>query len=164
MKVVKATKRFRQVSVLGSMLLAGCSIATFVVPDHECADGTDIKAAIGLLAVCWTVTFVLLLTQAIGLVKCLKKIPYFLMGYYIAVVVSIYFCQMMLWSGRGNDCRTSSPLMWYWLLSNVVFFYLIIAFGLASWGQYLCKVADTREEIHEQVVSEYKQSQSYLES
>jgi hypothetical protein len=37
--------------------------------------------------------------------------------------------------------------MWYWLIINVALFYLMVVFGMATWGSYLCRAADAKEEI-----------------
>ena len=33
------------------------------------------------------------------------------------------------------------------MVVNVALFYFIVTFGLATWGFYLCKVADAHEEL-----------------
>ena len=51
----------------------------------------------------WVGIFTLLLLQVIGMVKCLKKYPKSLFVFYFAVVITIYFSQMMLWSSNTNS-------------------------------------------------------------
>ena len=72
MKVVRSSKLFRQISVLLSLFMAACSITVLVVPQEQCSDGTNIKAALGLVFAMWAIVFILLLLQVIGLTKCLK--------------------------------------------------------------------------------------------
>ena len=72
MKVVRSTKLFRQVSVVLSLIMAAISICVLVIPQEQCEDGTNIKAALGLVFSMWTIVFVLLLLQVIGMTKCLK--------------------------------------------------------------------------------------------
>lgn len=38
---------------------------------------------------------------------------------------------------------------------QIVLFYLIVTFGLATWGAYLCQVADAQSELAKQAVEEY---------
>ena len=46
-------------------------------------------------------------------------------------------------------------MLYWWLVTNIILFYTIVSFGLATWGSYLCKVADVQEEITKQAVEEY---------
>ena len=62
---------------------------------------------------------------------------------------------MELWGGVDNQCRTEAPALYWWLVTNIILFYMIVSFGLATWGAYLCKVADVQEEVTRQAVKEY---------
>ena len=64
---------------------------------------------------------------------------------------------MQVWGGHDNNCRDESPVLWWWLMTQVILFYVIVTFGLATWGSYLCAVADAQEEIARQAVDEYLQ-------
>jgi hypothetical protein len=72
---------------------------------------------------------------------------------------------MMLWSsggdGAANNCRKGKPAMWWWLLINVCLFYVMVVFGFATWGAYLCGVSDVKEEIIQTAVEEYMKSGVY---
>jgi len=37
----------------------------------------------------------------------------------------------------------------------MILFYTIVSFGLATWGAYICKVADVQEEVTRKAVEEY---------
>ncbi len=37
----------------------------------------------------------------------------------------------------------------------MILFYIIVAFGLATWGAYLCAVADVKEEVTKAAIDEY---------
>ena len=108
MQVVKATKRFRQISLLGSMLMAIISIGILIIwPNADCV-GTQLRGAVGIVFTVWTLIFVLLLLQVIGLVKCLKKIPKVMFGFYCAISTCMWFVQMLLFSAAPVDgaiCR-----------------------------------------------------------
>lgn len=71
----------------------------------------------------------------------------------------------MLWSsggdGTANECRTGKPAQWYWLLINVCLFYVLVIFGFATWGAYLCGVQDKKEEIIQSAVDDYLKSGVY---
>jgi hypothetical protein len=56
---------------------------------------------------------------------------------------------------KGGPCYNQTPLLYYYLLVQVILFYLIVAFGLATWGAYLCAVADVKEEVTKAAIDEY---------
>lgn len=146
-----------------SMLMGIVSIICLVLPSKgTCV--VDIQAAMGMVFALWCLVFFMLFLQVIGMVKCLKKYKNFLFGFYIYVVVTVYVSQMMLWGSGGSDqnnCRTQRPAMWYWLIINVSLFYLMVVFGMATWGSYLCRSADAKEEIINSAVEEYMESGVY---
>ncbi len=84
MQVVKATKCFRQASILLSLVLSLTSIILLCVVDHDC-EKSNLKATTGLVFFLWSVVFVLLLLQLVGLTKCLKTIPKLLFGFYFFI-------------------------------------------------------------------------------
>ena len=90
MQVVKATKCFRQVSILLSLTFALVSIILLCVADHDC-DDANLKATTGLVFGLWSVVFVLLLLQATNNTQCLKKIPKLLFGFYFFVCGCMFF-------------------------------------------------------------------------
>ena len=162
MKVIKATKCFRQVSILLSLVFALVSIVCLCVVDHDC-EKSNLKATTGLVFFLWSTVFVLLLLQAVKMTDCLKKIPKLLFGFYFFICGCMFFVQMELWGGVDNTCRTEAPVLYWWLVVNIALFYFIVSFGLATWGAYLCKVADVQEEITKQAVEEYLKEQKRTE-
>ena len=158
MQVIKATKCFRQVSILLSLAFALVSIILLCVVDTDCTD-SNLKATTGLVFFLWSCVFVLLLLQVVKLTDCLKKIPKILFGFYFFICGCMFFVQMELWGGVDNQCRTESPALYWWLVTNIILFYTIVSFGLATWGSYLCKVADAQEELTKQAVDEYLKEQ-----
>ena len=152
--MIKATKCFRQVSILLSLVFSLLSVLFLCIVDQDCSNA-NLKATTGLVFGLWSCIFVLLLLQAVKLTDCLKKIPKLLFGFYFFICGCMFFVQMELWGGVDNQCRKESPLLYWWLVTNIILFYLIVSFGLATWGSYLCKVADAQEEITKQAVEEY---------
>jgi hypothetical protein len=68
--------------------------------------------------------------------------------------------QMFLFSSppAGKPvCRKpgGAPFLYYYLLSQVIIFYVIVAFGLATWGSYLCAQADVKEQVTRAAIDEY---------
>ena len=99
------------------------------------------------------------------MVKCLKKYKGPLIGFYFYVVATVYVSQMMLWSsgatGNANNCRNEQAPSWWWLIINVCLFYLMVVYGFATWGAYICGVQDVKEEIIQSAVDEYLKSGVY---
>ena len=85
----------------------------------------------------------------------MKQCPKLLFGFYFFVCGCMFFIQLELWGGIDNQCRTESPALYWWLVCNLGLFYFMVSFGLATWGAYLCKVADVQEEITREAVEDY---------
>ena len=144
MKVVKATKCFRQAAILISLVFALVSIILLCVVDKD-APNANLKATTGLVFFLWSVVFVLMLLQALKMTECLKQCPKLLFGFYFFICGCMFFVQLEIWSGSPdypNHARTDVPALYWWLVINLTLFYFIVSFGLATWGAYLCKVAD----------------------
>jgi len=154
MKVIKATKLFRQVSILIALVFAIVSLSLLIAIDDDC-DKSNLRATTGLVFGLWSIIFVLLLLQLVKLTECLKKIPKLLFAFYFFICGCMFFVQMELWGGVDNQCRKEVPSLYWWLAANIILFYLIVSFGLATWGAYLCKVADVQEQVTREAVEEY---------
>jgi hypothetical protein len=118
MNVVKATKTFRQVTLFSSLIFSIASIVICSIPEEDCPDN-NLKAAVGLTAGLWIATFVLLLLQVIGYTKCLKNYPKTMFVFYFAVVIIMFFVQMITLGGnqgQKNPCMTETPMMYWYLI------------------------------------------------
>ena len=92
MQVVKATKTFRQVTLLSSLVMAIGSICILTTPSKN-AVGTcqsNIAIAVGLVFAMWCLVFFMLFLQVINMVKCLKKYKNALFAFYIYIVATVY--------------------------------------------------------------------------
>ena len=154
MKVIKATKQFRQVALIGSLLFALISMGLLLVDFSDCAS-SNLKATTAVVFGLWSVIFTLFLIQATGIGSCLRNYPKSLTGFYIFVCAVMLFVQMEVFGGHGSSCWIEAPAYYWWLIVNIGVFYLIVTFGLATWGAYLCFVADAQDEMTKQAVSEY---------
>lgn len=38
-------------------------------------------------------------------------------------------------------------MLYYWLFTNIVLFYILVAYGLSLWGAYICWEVDEEERI-----------------
>ena len=163
MQVVKATKTFRQVSILLSLVMALTSICLVAVGDIPDCSTANLKTTVVLVFILWSTVFVLLLLQVAGLTKCLKSVPKLLFGFYFFICAIMFFTQLMIWGGEDNHCRTEAAVLYWWLVVNIIVFYLIVSFGLATWGSYICKVADAQEEFVEKARAEYMKEKKVQE-
>jgi len=135
--------------------MALTTVTMMCIVDKDC-ETANLKATMGLLFGLWSIIFVLLLLQAVGHTKCLRTVPKLLFGFYFFVCGVMFFTQLELFGGADPAaCRKNSPALWWWLMVNVGVFYFIVSFGLATWGSYICKVADAQEEITQEAVNEY---------
>ena len=111
MKVLKATKTFRQVTLFMSLIFSIGAIVTAAVPQGDCP-GVNLKAAVGMMAAVWISTFILLLLQVIGYVGIIKRHPKIMFVFYFFVSACMFFVQMLLFAGvegQKNSCMTAVP-------------------------------------------------------
>ena len=154
MQVIKATKCFRKVGILLSLCFSLISLLLLATVKKDCSK-SNLKVTTGMVFVLWSLTFLLLLLQIVKMTHCLRSIPMILFSFYFFVCGCMFFVQMQIWGGTENLCRTESPALYWWLVTNIILFYLIVSFGLVTWGSYLCKVADAQEHITKTAVREY---------
>jgi hypothetical protein len=114
---------------------------------------SNLKFAMFMMFMIYMITFCLLLANFIGLAGYLKVIPRALFLFYISVVTIMFFVQMILF--QSDKCYIEVPLIYFWLLVQIIFFYFIVAYGLAKWGAYLCWYAEHKEEIMKKKMKEY---------
>ena len=84
-----------------------------------------------------------MLMQFLGLAFCLKKMQPVLAVFYFVLVATMFFVQMILW--QGVECFSESTTLFVWLAVQIVIFYVIVAYGLAVWGSYICYSAKRRD-------------------
>ena len=60
MKVIKATKLFRQITMLGSLFMALASIGLLIAPLEDCST-SNLKATTLMIFILWCLIFVLML-------------------------------------------------------------------------------------------------------
>ena len=71
MRVIKATKHFRQVALLGSLINALISIGLLLCDFNDCTS-SNLKATVGIVFGLWSIIFSLFLIQVTGMGTCLK--------------------------------------------------------------------------------------------
>lgn len=48
-----------------------------------------------------------------------------------------------------------SPLQYFWLIINIIIFYIFVAYGIALWGQYICWEAEKEEKEINKALKKY---------
>ncbi len=48
-----------------------------------------------------------------------------------------------------------SPLMYFWLILQIMVFYVMVAYGIALWGAYICWESEKEEEEIKVAMKEY---------
>ena len=146
MEVIKATKCFRKASILLSLAFSLISVIMLAAVKQDCSKA-NLRVTTGMIFILWSLLFVLLLLQVVKMTHCLKSVPKLLAAFYFFVCACMFFVQMQIWGGTQNECRTESPILYWWLVTNIALFYLIVTFGLVTWGSYLCRQADAQEKL-----------------
>lgn len=102
--------------------------------------GIYICAAVHLL------TFLLLLASYMC-PSTVVKLGRCMVMFYFMIVGSMGVVQVIFFS--GESCNRVSPLLYYWLFTNILLFYIIVAYGLSLWGAYICWEVDEEERLIE---------------
>ena len=72
----------------------------------------------------------------IHLGSCIKALGRGIGLYYVYLVAAMICVQIFVL--KADNCNRTSPLLYYWLIVNILLFYLFIAYGLSLWGAYIC--------------------------
>jgi hypothetical protein len=64
----------------------------------------------------------------------------------------------------------SAPLMYFWLILNIVVFYIMVAYGISLWGAYICwesekeeaEIKEAMEHYVKEIVKEQKNNKMML--
>ena len=56
---------------------------------------------------------------------------------------------------KADGCNRTSPLLYYWLIVNILLFYIFIAFGLSLWGAYICWEQEEEEKVTKAALEDY---------
>ena len=119
------------------------------VPDCSRA---NLKFATLLTFVIHLVILVMMLMQYLSFGSCLQSMPSLLGVFYVFLVFVMFMVQYFLFD--SSQCYYESTVLYIWLLTQVVVFYLIVACGLATWGAFICWHAD-EEDLEMQEVYKY---------
>jgi len=142
MQIVSANQSFRRSVLLFALVFGMASMIILALDPPKC-DAANLTFATWLITIIHTTIFLLMLMQFIGLAFCLKKLQFLLFIFYFVLVATMFFVQLILW--QSESCFKQSTVLFVWLAIQVVIFYIIVAYGLAVWGSYVCYSAKKRE-------------------
>ena len=132
---VTGTERFRRVALFGS-LVAGTFSCLILVGDPRTCDTVNLKLPTYITFSVQLTIFLLLLMHYIHLGFVIKACGQAIGLYYVYLVCAMVTVQFFVLQADG--CNRTSPLLYYWLIVNILLFYMFIAYGLSMWGAYIC--------------------------
>ena len=140
---VSGTDRFRRVALIGSLIVSVASVLLILLDPRKCEE-VKLEYAVYLCSAVHLMTFGLLLASYLcsGCVMACGRMMVF---FYFLLVGSMVFVQVIFFHGQG--CNMVAPLLYYWIFTNIVLFYVLIAYGLSLWGAYICWEVDEEERI-----------------
>ena len=75
----------------------------------------------------------------------LNKLGYVLWFFYLCMVGCMVWAQVIFF--KANGCGTRAFVLYYWLLVNIVIFFIFVAWGISLWGAYICWAQEEEEVI-----------------
>lgn len=140
---VKGTDTFRKVALFGSLIAAAMSFLIKLMNPRGC-DAVNLEYAIYMCLAVQIFTFFLLLGSYLC-VNLFVKIGRWMAIFYFFLVGAMVGVQIIFF--KGQECNRVSPLLYYWLFTNIILFYILVAYGLSLWGAYICWEVDEEERI-----------------
>ena len=142
---------FRKLLVLGSILCFGLSIGMLLVDPKAC-EYVDLWPALYAIMAVHGSIFVLTLSYDLGCGWCIRKIRWWLSIYYAILSGTMFYAQMVFFEGKG--CGMQAFGLYYWIMFNIVVFYVAISYMFMLWGNYICFAMEREEKIIMESISE----------
>lgn len=152
MQAIEATTKFRLYVLISSMISATVTILILISNQQDC-EGANLLVGLWLLFSVHFVTFFLLLFHFIGCGSCLRHIGRLLGLYYFYMVGAMFATQVFFF--QGKNCHLSTPVLYLWIAVNILIFYVIVAYGIALWGSYICWESEKEEKIVKESMKQY---------
>ena len=89
----------------------------------------------------------------IGLGGCIRWFGRAIGLYYVYLVGTMIVVQIYVLKAEG--CNRTSPLLYYWLVWNILLFYIFIAYGLSLWGAYICWEQEEQDNVTRKAMEHY---------
>ena len=149
---ISGTEKFRRVALFGSLIFGAMSAIIMVSNVRNC-ETIDLKLPTYITFSVQLTIFVLLMMHYIHLGSCIKAMGQAIGLYYVYLVAAMIIVQIFVLKADG--CNRTSPLLYYWLVTNIGLFYVFIAYGLSLWGAYICWEQEEEEKVHGAALKQY---------
>lgn len=147
-----ATMKFRRIVLIFSIIFAGITILILVGDPRECQT-SNLKLGLWLAFSIHMSSFILLLFHFIGLGFILRKLGRLLGLYYFYMVGAMFATQVIFFKSSG--CNVTAPLLYFWVMLNIIMFYMLVAYGIALWGAYICWESEKEEKQLKAAMKKY---------
>lgn len=144
MNTEDGTMKFRRAVLIFSIIFASITMLILVSDTPEC-ESTDLRLGLWLAFSIHFTSFTMLLFHFIGLGFILKKLGRILGLYYFYMVGAMFTTQIIFF--KSKDCNLTSPLLYFWVMLNIIMFYVLVAYGIALWGAFICWESEKDEEL-----------------
>ena len=85
--------------------------------------------------------------------SCIRAVGKLIGLYYVYLVGAMIVVQIYVL--KAEECSRISPLLYYWLVWNILLFYIFIAYGLSLWGAYICWEQEEEEAVTKAAMDKY---------
>ena len=77
--------------------------------------------------------------------SCLRHLGRLLGIYYFYMVGAMFATQVVFF--KAKNCHLQAPVLYLWVAVNILIFYVLVAYGIALWGSYICWESEKEEKI-----------------
>ena len=137
------TDKFRRVAIIGTLVCSCISVLLLAVDSRSC-DLVPLEYGIYICAGVHLLTFSMLLASYMC-PSAVNKVGRCMVIFYFMIVGAMVTVQFFFFKGKG--CGQVAPIMYYWILTNILCFYVLVAYGLSLWGAYICWEVDEEEKL-----------------
>ena len=123
----------------------GLAVGTYLVVTSATEDCSTLKNTLWLVFIMHIVNVVETLFNVTGLEKklCTGQL---LCGFFVFEVTVLVYMQVSYFEAMAQNCLKYQPLMYFWLMAQVLVFYGIVVFLLCFFFRKFCQDPDTKEE------------------
>ena len=137
-------EQFRRVCLISSLICSGISGLIVALDPPSCAHA-NLMNGVYITLSCQVAIFMLLLMHYIHCGCLIRKLGWSLGFFYLILVGLMCWAQVIFF--EGNGCGDQAFVLYFWLLFNIVIFFIFVAYGISLWGAYICWAQEEEEEI-----------------
>ncbi|CDW86213.1 UNKNOWN [Stylonychia lemnae] len=152
------TMKFRRVVLVFSIVFATITMLILISDTPDCE---RLRLGLWMAFSIHFTSFLLLLFHFIGLGFILKKLGRILGIYYFYMVGAMFYTQIIFF--QSKECNIMAPLLYFWVMLNIIMFYVLVAYGIALWGAYICWESEKEEKQLQEAMQKYIKKISHRE-